>query len=250
MVRKKSNGVFKMVKRLMAMLLLSSIAFAEDLNNLPPPPPPQSNQPNQNQPQVVVEEKTIKDMSEKELKKFLKDLDKKEQIIRQQDFLKYGGYKELYLRETNTFYYSSSLPVLFVYPKDIDSVVMYAGSGKVMYDKNNLIFIPPKNEDGKFASFIVIFQDKTAHYFVGERVTISDKEKREITTYYRFVEPVKVPVERIIESFMMQYKRCPADKETINVGGTVYRFEKLDRSFLKDENEFYCNTYMRIIEVK
>ncbi len=241
-----------MVKKTAGLIILGFFitAYSQDLSNLPPPPPPSPSN-SSSQPNVITEEKDLKSMTQKELTNYLKDLDKKDQIIRQQDFLRYGGSKEIFLRDSNTFYYTSSLPILFIYPKNIDSVTMYSGSGKIVYDKNNLIFIPPTNEDGKLVGFIVIFEDKSAKYFVGERITISDKNKdREVTVTYKFIEPIKVSLDRIIESFMVKYKRCPIPGETINVNGYVYRFEDTGRNFLKDENEFYCNTYMKVVEVR
>lgn len=174
------------------------------------------------------------------LKKLIKELEKKEKIIRQQEGLIYGGEKNLYLRGVNHFDYHPDLPVLFIFDRKVRHVLMYTESAKAVFEDNVVFLGPPSHEDGRVFGFVVILEDGNAYYFAGRKVSINDKEKQ-AGVYYRFITPQGAGVEDVVVSFLKAKGRCPMDNEVFSVEGKMYKFVKLKEQVVRDRDELFCD---------
>lgn len=225
--------------------LLFSIVLAQEKQSQPPAQ--QKEEPKQEE-VIQYKKEEILFIKEEDLRKIIKELEKKEKIIRQQESLTFGGEMVLTLRGVNLFKYHPDLPLLFIFDRGIKHVLMYTSSAKAAYERNVLFLGPPQHEDGRVFGFAVILEDGNAYYFAGEKVSLTDPT-RKVTVYYRFSSPIRVEAEALILSFLKQKGRCPFDGESLSFGGKTFIFRKLSEKILRDDNEVFCgNSVYKLVE--
>lgn len=200
---------------------------------------------------MAQEQMDILGVPEKDLKKMVEELRRKERILvndaerrekmyRQQEELEYGGEITLTLKGVNFFDYHPDMPVLFVFDRNIRHVLMWTGSAQAQYEGNVLFLGPPAHEDGRVFGFAVILEDGNAYYFAGRKVSITDRTRR-IGLYYRLISPQTVSVDELIEVFLRTKGRCPVDGEAFEYKGRLYKFIKLKESIVRDKDEVFCS---------
>lgn len=200
---------------------------------------------------MAQEQMDILGVPEKELKKMVEELRRKERILvddaerrekmyRQQEELEYGGEITLTLKGVNFFDYHPDMPVLFVFDRNIRHVLMWTGSAQAQYEGNVLFVGPPAHEDGRVFGFAVILEDGNAYYFAGRKVSITDRTRR-IGLYYRLTSPQTVSVDELIEVFLRTKGRCPVDGEAFEYKGRLYKFIKLKESIVRGKDEVFCS---------
>lgn len=221
----------RVVMAFMHMGLLTGVVFAQEQ---------QQQQQQTQQPQEVYRTESILFIKEEELRKIIKELERKEKIIRQQEDLEVGGEVELFLRGVNHFTYHPNMPLLFVFDREIKHVLLQTSSARAVFDGNVLFVSPPLHEDGRFFGFAVILQDGNAYYFAGQKVSVTDRRKQ-VTLHYRFRTPGKLTHEEVIVQFLQAKGRCPHDGESFSLEGKNYRFRKLKETVIRDANEVYCH---------
>lgn len=200
---------------------------------------------------MAQEQIDILGVPEKDLKKMVEELRRKERILvddaerreklyRQQEELEYGGELSLVLKGVNFFDYHPDMPVLFVFDRNIRHVLMWTGSAQAQYEGNVLFVGPPAHEDGRVFGFAVILEDGNAYYFAGRKVSITDKTRR-VGLYYRLTSPQIIPADELIEVFLRTKGRCPVDGEAFEYKGKAYKFVKLRETIVRDKDEVFCS---------
>ena len=182
-----------------------------------------------------------------EIRKLMIDTEQKLTIMYDQENLKYGGIKKEPLRDVNTIYYHPSLLIRLTFPKEVGNVITYSPSAKVYVKGKNVIIAPPKRDDGKVFSFVVLFKDYSSVSFVAERIDPLHENIMVPSVYAYYSVKEKTP-EEVFLLYRKLTGRCPSVGDEIVVDGVKYRFESADNSFIGG-NVRECGVTYKVVKV-
>lgn len=182
---------------------------------------------------IEEEKKVVRDIHlvpPQEVRKLMIDTEQKLTIMYDQENLKYGGVKKEPLRKANAIYYHPSLLIRLVFPKDVGNVISYSPSAKVFVKGKTVVIAPPKRNDGKVFSFVVLFKDYSSASFVAERIDPLH-ENVMVPSVYVYYSVKEHSPEEVFLLYRKLTGRCPSVGDEIVVDGVKYRFESADNSF-------------------
>lgn len=262
------------IKIFIFCLILYQISFATDTTKEKepePPPPPipfsevyKKDLPAQGQQQKTEEVTDIMEIPEYVIQDFVQKRDRILPYLRDYKNLTIQPFQSQYLRQTNTFYYTPSVPVLIYLPFKIKHVVMTnpgtsqiggqqkEGGGNVhsVYDDKYLIVFPPPPTTDVW-SFIVVSEDNQPYYFFGERATSSLSKNKHVVPFISYTYQTYSDDRRLIISYYQNFKRCPYHGEVVEVNGNLYRFIIKDTKLIASDSYIsFCGKIYEVLKIK
>lgn len=211
-----------------------------------PPPIPFSEVYEKSSPQGKQETEKTEEISdlyeipEPILKEIIAKRDRLNPLLRDYKDLKVRPYFSRPLLNTNTFFYTPSVPILMQFPEGIKKVI-HTSPQQVVFDGNYLVAIPPDPTTDLF-NFVVVLENNNPYYFFGERGTNSQAKEKTIIPFIIYTRDKSPDPYEVILHFFRKYKRCPSSGETVEVENSLYRFEIKRSPFLINNSYVsFCN---------